>query len=113
MTTCAAPVLVTRMLGNAPANNVDPTTSLVSARRKIVPDEKLVFTDAYAGDWMPKAEGKPFMTAIVTFEDEGGQRVTRRGRGTGRRKIVMPACRWDSIKARAGRRQLAAWAKTI
>ena len=48
---------------------------------EIVPHEKLVFTDAYAGDWMPKAEGKPFMTAIITFEDEGGKtRYTARVR---------------------------------
>jgi uncharacterized protein YndB with AHSA1/START domain len=38
---------------------------------EIVPGRKLVFTDAYSGDWMPKADGKPFMTAIITFEDEG------------------------------------------
>ena len=38
---------------------------------EIVPDRKLVFTDAYTGDWMPR-EGKPFMTAILTFEDEKG-----------------------------------------
>ena len=38
---------------------------------EIVPDKKLVFTDAYTGDWMPKADGKPFMTVIITFEDEG------------------------------------------
>jgi uncharacterized protein YndB with AHSA1/START domain len=48
---------------------------------EIVPNEKLVFTDAYTGDWMPKAEGKPFMTAIITFEDEGGKtRYTARVR---------------------------------
>ena len=48
---------------------------------EIVPNKKLVFTDAFAGDWVPKAEGKPFMTAIITFEDEGGQtRYTARVR---------------------------------
>jgi uncharacterized protein YndB with AHSA1/START domain len=40
---------------------------------EIVPDEKLVFTDAYTGDWMPKTAGKPFMTAIITFADEDGK----------------------------------------
>lgn len=38
---------------------------------EVVPNEKLVFTDAYSGDWEP-AE-KPFMTAILTFEDEYGK----------------------------------------
>jgi uncharacterized protein YndB with AHSA1/START domain len=48
---------------------------------EIVPNKKLVFTDAFTGDWVPKAEGKPFMTAIITFEDEGGQtRYTARVR---------------------------------
>jgi uncharacterized protein YndB with AHSA1/START domain len=40
---------------------------------EIVPNRKLVFTDAYTGDWMPTTSGKPFMTAIITFDDEGGQ----------------------------------------
>jgi uncharacterized protein YndB with AHSA1/START domain len=35
-----------------------------------VPDERLVFTDAYTAGWMPSA--KPFMTGIITFADEGG-----------------------------------------
>ena len=38
---------------------------------QIVPGRKLVFTDAYTGDWQPR-EGKPFMTAILTFDDETG-----------------------------------------
>lgn len=47
---------------------------------EIVPGRKLVFTDAYTGDWVPK-EGKPFMTAIITFDDEGGKtRYTARVR---------------------------------
>jgi uncharacterized protein YndB with AHSA1/START domain len=46
---------------------------------EIVPGRKLVFTDAYTGDWMPS--GKPFMTAILTFEDEDGKtRYTARVR---------------------------------
>ena len=36
---------------------------------EVVPNEKLVFTDAYTGDWAPS--GKPFFTAILTFEDAG------------------------------------------
>lgn len=38
---------------------------------EVVKNEKLVFTDACAADWQPS--DKPFMTAIVTFEDEGGK----------------------------------------
>jgi uncharacterized protein YndB with AHSA1/START domain len=46
---------------------------------EIVPNRKLVFTDAYTGDWQPS--GKPFMTAILTFEPEGGKtRYTARVR---------------------------------
>lgn len=39
---------------------------------EVTPNERLVFTDAYAGDWTPR-EGKPFMTVVLTFEDEGGR----------------------------------------
>jgi uncharacterized protein YndB with AHSA1/START domain len=39
---------------------------------EVVPNEKLVFTDAYQGAWTPR-EGKPFMTVVLTFEDEGGK----------------------------------------
>jgi uncharacterized protein YndB with AHSA1/START domain len=38
---------------------------------EVVKDEKLVFTDAYTSAWQPSE--KPFMTAIVTFEDEAGK----------------------------------------
>ena len=34
---------------------------------ELIPNEKLVFTDAYTEGWKPAPE--PFMTAIVTFED--------------------------------------------
>jgi uncharacterized protein YndB with AHSA1/START domain len=37
---------------------------------EVVPNRKLVFTDAFTGDWVPK-EGAPFMVATVTFEPEG------------------------------------------
>lgn len=36
----------------------------------VVPNERLVFTDAYVDAWTPSE--KPFFTAIVTFEDIGG-----------------------------------------
>lgn len=40
---------------------------------EVVPQERLVFTDAYRVGWKPAPE--PFMTAIVTFEDLGGGRT--------------------------------------
>jgi uncharacterized protein YndB with AHSA1/START domain len=38
---------------------------------EVVPNERLVFTDAYTAGWQPSQ--KPFVTVIVTFEDEGGR----------------------------------------
>jgi uncharacterized protein YndB with AHSA1/START domain len=38
---------------------------------EIVPNRKLVFTDAYIGDWQPSE--KPFFTCALTFEEEGGK----------------------------------------
>jgi len=37
----------------------------------VVRNERLVFTDAYTTAWEPFE--KPFMTGIITFEDEGGK----------------------------------------
>lgn len=37
----------------------------------VVENERLVFTDAYTEAWQPSE--KPFMTGILTFEDEGGK----------------------------------------
>jgi uncharacterized protein YndB with AHSA1/START domain len=46
---------------------------------EIVKNERIVFTDAYTKAWEPSA--KPFMTVILTFEDEGGKtRYTARAR---------------------------------
>jgi uncharacterized protein YndB with AHSA1/START domain len=46
---------------------------------EVVPNERLVFTDAYTAAWEPSE--KPFMTAIITFENEGGNtRYTARVR---------------------------------
>ena len=36
---------------------------------EVVPNRKLVFTDAYTSAWVPSE--KPFMTGILTFEDAG------------------------------------------
>lgn len=46
---------------------------------EVVPNERLVVTDAYVTAWEPSE--KPFMTVILTFEDEGGRtRYTARVR---------------------------------
>ncbi len=37
---------------------------------EVIPNRKLVFTDAFVGGWVPK-EGAPFMVAEVNFEDAG------------------------------------------
>ena len=45
----------------------------------VVPNQRLVSTDAYTKAWEPAQ--KPFMTLIITFEDEGGKtRYTARVR---------------------------------
>lgn len=46
---------------------------------EVVKDQRLVITDAYTKAWEPSV--KPFMTVILTFEDEGGKtRYTARVR---------------------------------
>ena len=46
---------------------------------EVVPNRRLVFTDAYSSAWEPSE--KPFMTVILTFEPEGaGTRYTARVR---------------------------------
>lgn len=40
---------------------------------EVVPNEKLVFTDAFTSAWVPSE--KPFMTGIVLLEDMGGGRT--------------------------------------
>jgi uncharacterized protein YndB with AHSA1/START domain len=46
---------------------------------EVVPNQRLVFTDAFTQAWEPSQ--KPFMTVILTFEDEGGKtRYTARAR---------------------------------
>jgi uncharacterized protein YndB with AHSA1/START domain len=46
---------------------------------EVVENERLVFTDAFTEAWKPSQ--KPFMTGILTFEDEGGKtRYTARVR---------------------------------
>lgn len=38
---------------------------------EVVPNRKLVFTDAFTKAWEPSA--KPFFVGVVTFENEGGR----------------------------------------
>jgi uncharacterized protein YndB with AHSA1/START domain len=46
---------------------------------EVVANERIVFTDAFTSAWEPSQ--KPFMTVIVTFEDEAGKtRYTARVR---------------------------------
>jgi uncharacterized protein YndB with AHSA1/START domain len=46
---------------------------------EVIKNERLVFTDAYTKAWEPSE--KPFMTVILTFEDEGGKtKYTARAR---------------------------------
>ena len=46
---------------------------------EVVPNERLVFTDAYVTAWEPAA--KPFMTVILTFDEvDGGTQYTARVR---------------------------------
>lgn len=46
---------------------------------EVVPQEKLVFTDAFSSAWVPSE--KPFFTGIITFADEaGGTRYTATAR---------------------------------
>ena len=45
---------------------------------EVVPNQRLVSTDAYVKAWEPSE--KPFMTLILTFEDEGRQNTLHRPR---------------------------------
>lgn len=56
---------------------------------EVVPNEKLVFTDAYTEAWVPSA--KPFFTGIITFEDLGG----------GRTRYTALARHWTAEDAKA------------
>jgi uncharacterized protein YndB with AHSA1/START domain len=38
---------------------------------EVVPNEKIVFTDAFTADWEPKPD--PFIVATITLEDEAGK----------------------------------------
>ena len=36
---------------------------------EVIPNQKLVFTDAYTGDWQPSE--RPYMTVVLSFEPDG------------------------------------------
>jgi uncharacterized protein YndB with AHSA1/START domain len=61
---------------------------------EVIPNRKIVFTDAFTGNWVPK-EGAPFMVAEVTFEDAGG----------GKTKYVARARHWTA-EAKAQHEQM-------
>lgn len=56
---------------------------------EVVPNRKLVFTDAYTSAWVPSE--KPFMTAVVEFEDLGN----------GRTKYTATALHWTEEDRKA------------
>lgn len=53
---------------NGPNGEVVPNRGVYL---EVVPNEKLVFTDAFTSAWVPSE--KPFMVAELTFADEGGK----------------------------------------
>ena len=56
---------------------------------EVVENEQLVFTDAFTAAWEPSE--KPFMTAIITFEDLAtARRATPRAPATGRSRTAKP-----------------------
>lgn len=65
---------------------------------EVVENERIVSTDAYTAAWTPSE--KPFMTLILTFEDQGtAGRCTRRACCTGARRTAGGTRRWASTKA--------------
>ena len=56
---------------------------------EIVPNRKLVFTDAFTSAWVPSE--KPFMTGIIEFEDLGN----------GRTKYTATAVHWTEEDKKA------------
>ena len=68
---------------------------------EVVPNEKLVFTDAYSAGWKPAPE--PFMTAILTFEDigNGPHQIHRRSPATETRTLPRRTRTWAFTTAGA------------
>jgi len=61
---------------------------------EVVPNRKIVFTDAFTGNWVPK-DGAPFFVAEVTFEDAG----------SGKTKYTAKARHWTA-EAKAQHEQM-------
>jgi len=61
---------------------------------EIIPNRKLVFTDAFVGNWVPK-DGAPFFTCELIFEDAG----------PGKTKYTARARHWTAA-ARAQHEQM-------
>ncbi len=67
---------------------------------EVIPNRKLVFTDAYTSAWVPAL--KPFMTVIVTFEEGApARRNIPPAFCTGVRKTRKPTRKWVFTKAGA------------
>lgn len=64
---------------------------------EVVPNEELVLTDAYTKAW--ETSDKPFMTVVLTFENEGGKPNTPPASCTGPSPIAKLTRRWVSAKA--------------
>jgi uncharacterized protein YndB with AHSA1/START domain len=60
----------------------------------VIPNAKLVFSDAFVGDWVPK-EGAPFFVGVLTFEDAG----------PGKTKFTARARHW-TVEAKAQHEQM-------
>jgi uncharacterized protein YndB with AHSA1/START domain len=72
---------------------------------EVVPNERLVITDAFSEAWQPSE--KPFMTVILTFEEEGGKaerRATPPGCAIGALLTARLTNRWVSIRDGANAR---------
>jgi uncharacterized protein YndB with AHSA1/START domain len=51
---------------------------------EVVQDERLVISDVFTKAWEPSE--KPFMTVVLTFEDQGGKRIANGGERTPSRR---------------------------
>ena len=66
---------------------------------EIVPNRKLVFTDAFVGNWVPK-EGAPFFACELTFEDAGPGKTKYTARARHWTAEVESPARTDGFHAR-------------
>lgn len=61
---------------------------------EVIPNQKIVFSDAFTGGWVPK-EGAPVFVAVLTFEDAG----------PGKAKYTARALHWTA-EAKAQHEQM-------